>query len=99
MLGSSPGSVSGSFERNRFGLKKKLNKSAVDEAKAKADPFLFLGSGMVAYRSMLEVFIAIFFLLSFIAALMISVYVQYDGVSNPIGYTSWSLANMGSSTA
>jgi len=91
--------VSSEKDRSHLGTKKKLSRSAVDQDKARKDPFLQLGAGMVAYRSMLENFICIFFILSFVAAFMISIYAKYGGVPNAKGYTSYSLANMGSSSA
>lgn len=81
--------------------KKQKKKQAViaDQEELSQDPFLLLGFGMIAYRDLLLTFVYLFTVLSLILLPAMLYYKGHDGILSPLSFSTWSLGNMGYSSA
>ena len=85
----------------KAGGKKKNDsaKGAVDEDALKKDPYLLLGSGMIAYRDLLFTLTIVFSLLSIIMIPAMLFFNGYKGILIPKPYMAYSIGNMGYSSS
>jgi len=74
-------------------------KSDLLDEETKTDPYVILGSGMIAYRDLLFTMIIVFCILSAIMAPVAYFYSQYDAIKIPKMMMTNSLGNMGYSSA
>jgi len=74
-------------------------KGAVEEDALKKDPYLLLGSGMIAYRDLLFTLTLVFSLLSIIMIPAMLFFNSYKGILLPKPYMAYSIGNMGYSSS
>lgn len=68
---------------------------AVDPEQLKQDPYLLLGSGMIAYRDMLFIMTLVFLILTLINLPAMFYFSSYSGIQVPKKYMDMTLGNMG----
>jgi len=82
--------------------KKPKNQAKMDEEEVKKDPFILLGAGMVAYRSLMYTMIWTFLLFTILSVPALYAFSSYSGFSQiPVKLQQnemYSLGNMGYST-